>query len=156
MSLYPLFRWLDTLSISSRIRESVYLFPAIEVLHLFGLVMLLGTVVVVDLRLLGLGMRHQTASRVAEGVAQWTQIGMGMMLVTGGLLFVSEALKCYQNPAFWFKMGFLLAALVFHCTVYRKVTSSDNVGLGLSVLTGSVSLVFWFGVGLAGRAIAFV
>ena len=156
MSLYPLFRWLDALSISSGIRESVYLFPAIEVVHLFGLVMLLGTVAVVDLRLLGFGMRHQTAPRVAEGVTPWTQIGMGIMLATGVLLFVSEALKCYQNPAFWCKMGFLLAAVVFHFTVYRRVTSSDNVGLGLSVLTGSVSLILWFGVGLAGRAIAFV
>jgi hypothetical protein len=141
---------------SHGIRESVYLFPAIEVVHLFGLVMLLGTVAVVNLRLLGFGMRHQTASRVAEGVAAWTQIGMGVMLASGGLLFVSEALKCYQNPAFWWKMGFLLAALVFHFTVYRKITSSENVGHRLSVLTGSVSLMLWFGVGLAGRAIAFV
>jgi hypothetical protein len=77
-------------------------------------------------------------------------------LTTGTLLFLSEATKCFGNPAFWFKMAFLTAALLFHGTVHRIVTASNGAGsLGVK-LTGLVSLALWFGVGLGGRAIGWV
>ena len=156
MSLLPLFRWLDGSWIGTTIRMSTYLFPAVEVLHLIGLVLLLGTVIVVDLRLLGFGLRRQSVTRVAQEVAPWTLLGVATMLITGFLLLLSEAVKCYQNDAFWFKMEFLLPALIFHFTVYRKVTSSDKIRPVWARLTACLSLALWFGVGLGGRAIAFV
>lgn len=156
MSLLPLFRWFDGSWIGTTIRMSTYLFPAVEVLHLIGLVLLLGTVIVVDLRLLGFGLRRQSVTRVAQEVAPWTLLGVATMLITGFLLLLSEAVKCYQNDAFWFKMEFLLPALIFHFTVYRKVTSSDKIRPVWARLTACLSLALWFGVGLGGRAIAFV
>ena len=156
MSLLPFFRWFDGSWIGTTIRMSTYLFPAIEVLHLIGLVLLLGTVIVVDLRLLGFGLRRQSVTRVAQEVAPWTLLGVATMLITGFLLLLSEAVKCYQNDAFWFKMEFLLPALIFHFTVYRKVTSSDKIRPVWARLTACLSLALWFGVGLGGRAIAFV
>jgi len=155
MSLLTVFQWLDRTALGNDIRMSTYLFPAIEVVHLIGLVLLLGTVIVVDLRLLGLGLRRQTVTRVAEEVAPWTLLGLSLAVATGSLLLLSEAVKCYQNDAFWLKMEFLLPALIFHFTVYRKVTSSDKIPAIWSKLTGCLSLLLWFGVGLGGRAIAF-
>jgi len=142
--------------IGSNIRASTYLFPSIEVVHLLGLVLLFGSIMVVDLRLLGFGMRRQTAPRLAAELAPWTLLGIGTMLLTGIPLFLSEAVKCYQNEAFWFKMEFLLPALIFHFTVYRKVTSSDKIRPLWAKVTACLSLALWFGVGLGGRAIAFV
>lgn len=154
--MYSLFQWLDTLPVSRFIRGSTFMFPAIEVVHLFGLVMLLGTLVIVNARLLGYGMRRQKVSQVWNGVWPWMHTGLVTMVITGIALFISEALKCYSNPAFWYKMGFLVAALLFHFSAYRKVASSDSIRLGLTRLAGIASLLLWFGVGLAGRAIAFV
>ena len=124
--------------------------------HLLGLVLLFGTVILIDLRLLGLGMRRQSVSRLAEEVAPWTRLGIGTMLLTGIPLFLLEAVKCYQNDAFWLKMEFLLPALIFHFTVYRKVTSSDKIRPLWAKITACLSLALWFGVGFGGRAIAFV
>jgi hypothetical protein len=156
MSLFPLFRWLELSRIGAAIRASTYLFPAIEVVHLFGLVLLLGTLIVVDMRLLGIGMRRQLISQVSGEFSPITALGIVVMILSGIPLFLSEAIKCYENQGFQLKMAFLLAALIFHFTVHRKVTASDRVGAPWLQLTGLLSLFLWFGVGLCGRAIAFV
>lgn len=156
MSLLPFFRWFQMLRVGVAIRASTYWFPAIEVVHLFGLVLLLGPILVVDLGLLGLGMRRQAISRVARAVAPVIWSGMTIMLATGALLLSAEAMKCYENPAFWYKMYFLAGALLFHSTIYRWVTSSDSPERISSTITGLLSLALWFGVALAGRVIAFL
>ena len=154
--VYSLFSWCEKLPISRVIRGSVTLFPAIEVIHLFGLVMLLGTTVILDLRLMGYGNKRQSIPTLAAALSLWTHLGLVIMAVTGFALFLSEAVKCYENPAFWLKMSFLASALLFQFTVYRRVTSSEGVRAWLSRTTAVTSLLLWFGVGLAGRAIAFV
>jgi hypothetical protein len=156
MSLLSLFKWFDHTQIAVWIRSSTYLFPAIEVVHLLGLTLLYGAVLVVDLRLLGFGMRRQTVSRLAAQVGPFASLGIGVMLLTGIPLFLSEALKCYANSAFWFKIGFFLAALVFQYTIHRGIVSSDQTSPIASKLTGCFSMMLWLGVGLGGRAIAFV
>jgi hypothetical protein len=156
MSLFPLFRWFELTWLGSTIRMSTYLFPAIEVVHLFGLVLLLGTLVVVDMRMVGLGMRRQTVPQLFRAFSPLNGTGIALMLLSGIPLFLSEAIKCYQNDGFRMKMLFLFMALIFHFTIHRKVASSDNVGTPWLQLTGLLSLFLWFGVGLCGRAIAFV
>lgn len=156
MTLLSLFKWFDHTHIAVWIRSSTILFPAIEVVHLLGLTLLYGAVLVVDFRLLGFGMRRQTISRLAGQVGPFASLGVGLMLLTGIPLFLSEALKCYVNIAFWYKIGFLLAALVFQYTIHRRVVSSDEPSPIGAKLTGCISMMLWLGVGLAGRAIAFV
>lgn len=156
MHLLPLFRWFDQTWVGDHIRSSTYWFPAIEVGHLLGLILLLGPIIVVDLRLLGFGMRRQPVTRLARAMAPWIYAGVGLMLITGIPLLLAEAVKCYRNDAFWFKMEFLLAALIFHLTIYRAVTSTDEVKPLWAKATGCLSLMLWFGVGLGGRAIAFI
>ena len=156
MSLLPLFQWLDKTWISSVIRDSTTLFPIIEFCHLLGLVVLLGSIVVMDMRLLGIGLRRQPIPRVARDLAPVTLAGLMTMLVSGTLLAMSEALKCYSNDAFRVKMEFLGPAILFYATIHRKITSLDKPRPVWAVLTAIVSLTLWFGVGWAGRAIAFV
>ena len=156
MSLLPLFIWCDETQIAVAIRSSRYLFPAIEVVHLLGLTILWGAVLLVDLRLLGLGMRRQSVSRLAAQITPFMSFAIGLMLLTGTLLFVSEALKCYGNSAFWFKMSCLLVAIVFQYTIHRRFVLSDHHSTIASRATACCSIALWVGVALGGRAIAFV
>src|ERR1700685_3730138 len=104
MSFLPLFKWFDATLISQIIRNSTYIFPVVEVLHLFGLTLLLGTVTVVDLRILGVGMRRQSVSELASQLTPWSVGAAILTIISGILLFLSEAMKCYGNAAFPFKM----------------------------------------------------
>lgn len=152
--LIDFFRWADHTWISDWIRASTWAFALIEVFHLFGLTLLLGTTVVVNLRLFGLGLKRQSTAQVASDAMPWMLSGMVVTLGSGTLLFLSEAMKCYNSTPFFVKMGLLFAALLFTFTFHRRLTKADLPSLA-GRLGASLSIVLWFGVGLAGRAIAF-
>lgn len=158
MPLLPFFQWCDASWLGATIRASTFAFALIECFHLLGMVCLLGSVVVVDLRLLGLGMRRQPVARLASALQPVTLTGMATMIISGVMLFSSEALKCYDNAAFPWKMLFLLLGLITWFTIHRRVTrlDDDRIGPVRGKLVGGLSLILWFGVALAGRAIAFV
>lgn len=130
-------------------------FPIVESLHFMGLALSIGTIAIVDLRLLGLGMRRQTASQLAADLDRWTRWGFAVMLITGPLMFSADAVAYHTNPAFQFKMTCLSLALLFHFTIHRKVTRSD-VSPTAARLAGCLSLLLWTAVVGGGRMIAFV
>jgi hypothetical protein len=157
MSLLQLFKWFDATPISVIIRNSTYIFPVVEVLHLFGLTLLLGTVTVIDLRMLGVGMRRQSVAEVAGQLAPWSIGAAFLTIISGILLFLSEAMKCYGNAAFPYKMWFLLGGIILYLVAQRRVTSpSSTMGPGALKVIAVLSLILWYGVAIAGRAIAFV
>jgi uncharacterized membrane protein len=157
-SLLPLFEWCDNTRVSVAIRDSRVLFPVIETVHLFALTILLGTTIVLSLRLMGVTLRRQPLAELGAELAPWIDGSIVVMLTSGSLLFLSEALKCYGSSAFRVKMFLLLAALVFHVTVFRVVSRTDEskVGPAWRKAAGALGLALWFGVGLAGRGIAFL
>ena len=154
----PFFRWCDDTFIAVAVRKSVIAFPTIETFHLLALTLLFGSIAMQNLRLCGLIMKEQPVSQVAKVFAPWTFWALVVMLSSGLLLFLSEAMKCYGSDPFWIKMGFLFLTLVFHFTIYRKVIMAQDEGRTLfkARLAAAVSLTLWLGVGLAGRAIAFI
>ena len=149
-SLFPFFEWCDSSWLGVTIRNSQFLFPIIEMFHLFALTILLGTTIILSLRLFGVMFPNQQFPELASNLNRWNLWSLAVMLVTGSLLFLSEAVKCYGNDSFRAKMVFLVAALLFRFTLYPKLT--QNWGK----LAGGVSLALWFSVGLAGRAIGFL
>ncbi len=155
-------RWLEHTAVGAGIRESLWLFPAIETLHLLGMALLLATVAAYDLRLLGLALRSQRVSRLARQLLPWAWFGFAVQVITGTLLFSSEALKIYTNPAFRLKILLILLAgvqaLVFHRLTYRNVSAWDaDASTPISAkLAGAISLLLWTGVVAAGRFIGFV
>jgi hypothetical protein len=156
-ALLPFFRWCDSTWLGETIRDSRIYFPVIETFHLFALTILLGAVIVLDLRLCGIIMRRQPVKQVAEDLKPWAFWSLVVILGSGTLLFLSEALKCYASKPFQVKIVFLSAALLFHYTIYRKVTRAErDPGLISGVLVGGLNLLLWFGVGLGGRAIGFL
>jgi hypothetical protein len=155
-ALLPFFEWCDSTLIGRTIRDSRFLFPIIESVHLLALTVLLGAVIVINLRLLGAGLRRQSSSLVARSLDPLMRWGFLVMVITGVLLFCSEALKCYESPPFRLKMLALLAAAVFHWTVVRPRIDSSIEPSSLSrIVIALVSTVLWFGVAVAGRAIGF-
>ena len=109
--LLPFFQWCQDSSLGVIIRESVWMFPIIEAVHLLGLALIGGAVLIVDLRLAGLALKRQPVSTVARDAEPWLIGSLVVMLITGVLLFMSEALKCYYSPPFWLKMLFLSLAI---------------------------------------------
>lgn len=146
----------------SSVRESLWLFPAIETVHLLGMAALVGTITVFDLRLLGWMMRRERVSELARRLLPWTWLAFLVQVVTGITLFLSEAAKVYRNPAFRLKIVLILLAglhaLIFHKIVYRNVATWDEgevLPIGAKV-SGLVSLLLWVGIVAAGRFIGFV
>jgi hypothetical protein len=154
VNLLPLFQWFESTTIGTTVRESLWLFPVIECVHLLSLAMLGGAVLVVDLRLLGFGLRAQSAHELAKKLHPWLVWSLAAMIATGIPMFLSEALKCYYSPPFWYKMGLLVLAVFFAFTMRRRVLSGDSGPLRRR-LTAVASLALWFGVGFSGRWIAF-
>jgi hypothetical protein len=152
--LLHFFRWADHLWISQFIRDSTWIFAFLEVLHLFGLTLLLGTMTVVALRMCGAGLTRQKLADVASDAFPFTILGMVVSISSGLLLFVSEALKCYGSGPFFIKIGLLFAGLLFTFTFQRRLTRAEQPS-GAAKFAAVLSLALWFGVGLAGRAIAF-
>jgi len=154
-ALRPLFEWAEDTWLGMIIRSHQYPFAVIEVVHLFGLTLLLGGVFLMSLRLFGFIMRDMPVSQVAKQLGWISFIGLVILVTTGLSLFASEAAKCYANDMYWYKMSFFFPAVIFHFTVYRKVTRSANPHPLTRGLTGFLALFLWFGVAVFGRAIGY-
>ena len=155
--LLPFFKWCEASVFGQTISNSVYLFPVVEAMHLLALAVIGGAVLVVDMRLFGLGMRQQSVARVAKGAQPWLVGSLIVMLITGFLLMTSEAMRCYYNLAFWLKMWSLLLAMIFTFTVRRRTVTADaaTVTPTRAKIVGLISLLLWSGVGIGGRGIGF-
>jgi len=155
--LLPVFQALEASAMGEAIRNSLWLFPIIEAFHLLGLAVIGGAILIVDFRLLGLGLRAHPVARVARDVQPWVFGSVVVMILSGVPLFVSEAIKCYYSFAFWTKMTALVLAIIFTFTVRRSVTLAAEGRFTPSVnkAVALTSLALWSTVGWGGRWIGF-
>ncbi|HIL89558.1 MAG: DUF6644 family protein [bacterium] len=153
--LLPFFEWCESTVIASTIQNSLWLFPVIEAVHLLGLCLLGGSILLVDLRLMGVGLTRQTISELNTQVRPWLIGAVTVMIVTGVSLFLSEAIKCYYNQAFWVKITTLPLALSFTFLVRDRVARADSKVAYINAATGVTSVVLWFIVAAAGRWIGY-
>ncbi len=154
--LLPFFEWCESTGLGLIVRESVWLFPVIEAVHLLGLCMLGGALFLVDLRMLGAGLTRTPLPALARQARPWLVAGVVTMLASGVVLFLSEAVKCYYSQAFWVKITTLPAGLLFTFVVRERVAAAADDHPGFTVAaTGAVSIVLWVTVAAAGRWIGF-
>ena len=153
-SLLPAFEWLQHTDLAETIRHSAALIATLEIVHLLGLTLLLGTIMMIDFTLLGWGIGRFPASKIAIELNGWTVAGLAIMLISGPLILISEAVKCYRSPAFWIKMTLLALAIAYHFTIHRKAVLAEPALRGNAKLAASVSLALWIAVALAGKGIA--
>ncbi len=157
MDLLPLFQWCYNTPVGEAIRNSNWMFAIIEAFHLLGLGFLGGTVLMVDLRLLGVGLRKQPAAQLWAATQPWLVGSVVLLFASGIPLFLSEAIKCLYSFAFWVKMTSLFLVLIFAFTVRRDVIRQDIASKRptLARITAVTSLCLWFGVAWGGRWIGF-
>ncbi len=155
---YPFFEWHNASWLGQTISGSIWYFPAIETVHILAMAIMFGGLLLLNLRLLGLGMTKQPLPLLASTLMPFVNWGLILMLISGYMMFASEALKAFTNDGFKFKMACLAAILIWQYTVYgwliRQDDSKRNKLLG--GLAAIVNFVLWFGVGAGGRAIGFV
>lgn len=153
-SLLPLFQRIQEWPISTSLRESAVMFPVIESLHVLGLTVSVGLVVVVDLRLIGWRFQGLSPNAVLRPLRPWLLGGFALMVITGSLLFMAEAEKCYLSRVFRLKIAFLLAAatnaLVYETTLRRTPLAPQRVAVA-----GWISLGCWILVIVLGRLTAY-
>jgi Family of unknown function (DUF6644) len=160
--LYVFCQWIQNTPLGLSVHNSVWEWPVIETIHLFGLIMLVGAGTLLDMRLLNLAFKDESVSDLAHRYLPWMWSGFGIQVVTGLLLFSSEAVNMYGNPAFRLKMIMLLLAglnaLVFHVVAYRSVERWDRAPLTpfAAKCAGVCSILLWVGVVVAGRWIPYV
>lgn len=140
------FEWMEHSPVGEFMRSSRVIFPIVESIHLIGLALFLGTLLLTDLGLLGWAMRRQPIQQVAGALAPWTWRGFALLMLTGPLMFAAQAAKWHDNPLFWIKLFLLLVAAVFQWSVRNARTR----------LIGAVSLILWITIGFLSKAMEFV
>ena len=155
MPSHAFFEWLNDSPWANAMNGPEWAFPVVESLHFIGFALLIGTIVIVDLRLLGFGMRRQKPAELAADLNRWTLSGLALMLITGPLMFSADAVRYHVNPSFQLKMNVLLAALVFYFAIHRRMVRRELTPLAAKAIA-VVSLALWVTVIGAGRMIAFV
>jgi hypothetical protein len=155
--LEPFITWSNNSAGAAWVRESKWTFGILEVFHLLGLILLFGSVLMFGLRCLGLSLQKDSVIRIARDMAPASAAGFAMMSISGYLMFASAATKYVENPSFQVKMSFYFFAIVTHSLIYIKVfRTREERSKGLWALSGLALMLLWLGVGVAGRAIAFI
>lgn len=155
MTLLPFFEWCEATRLGLLVRESVWLFPVVEAVHLLGLSLLGGVVLLVDIRMLGGGLTRTPIALLARNVRPWLTAAVTLMAATGLLLFLSESVKCYYSQAFWVKITTFPVAVAFTFLVRQRVAESDHTTPFTAKCTGAASIALWLVVAAAGRWIGF-
>ena len=157
MSVLEFCRWVQYSAPLVAMRASPWLFPVIATIHLMGLALIGGAVLVVDLRLLGLGLQRQPVAGLARDAERWLLRGLLVAVSTGILLFMCFATKYYYLTFFWVKMAALLLVTVFTLSVRRRVAMANEADGSpvLRRLVALVSLSLWTIVAVGGRYIGF-
>ncbi len=153
-------RQLEVTALAEAIRSSTWLFPTLETLHVLAIVLVVGTIAVVDLRIMGLASRDQDVTRLIREVLPYTWVSFVLAVVSGGLMFISSAVTYATNLPFLTKLLFLLLAgvnmAVFHVRARENLQRVQGTRTPASWrLAGTASLVFWAGAIVAGRWIGF-
>jgi hypothetical protein len=145
--------WCQHTAIAEAIRSAPWPFPVIEIFHIAGMVLVFGTVLILNLRVFGLILHSEPVSQIAQDLTPFTLTGLGVQLVSGSLMFMTSAIKFTGNVLFGIKIGLVIAAVAYHFGIHRKVAIAKEAQPNRLRLSAAVSLVLWASVVLAGLGI---
>ena len=161
MTILEVLGWLESTAVAVLVQESAYGFPLAVALHLLGLTLSVGTLIWVDLRMLGVTLPHLRLTEVYRSLAPWFLAGFAVMFASGAVLFTAFATSAYGNVYFRIKIAALLLAginaLVFHLVIERqRTTANDALRPSPAVrLAGISSIVLWATVIVSGRMMSY-
>ena len=157
MTIADILSFVESSQLAGKIRESLYLFPLIESCHVLGLTMVFGTIAIIDLRLLGIASSRRSFRKIATDVLKWTWAAFGLTVVTGSLMFITNAAVYYHNFFFRTKMVLLVLAginmLAFELTAARTMHrwDSDRAAPLAGRTVAAFSLLLWIAIIFLGR-----
>src|SRR5215813_15583171 len=145
--LQPYFQAMNDSWVAKAISESLWIYPLDQAIHLVFLALFAGSVLILDIRLLGLGMREQSVAKVARDAWPWLIVGFLGLVATGIPQLIQNAMREYFSEFFWIKMYVLPVALIYTLTVRRMVSQAEEgrVNPGMQKIVGLVSILLWFG-----------
>jgi hypothetical protein len=155
-SFRPYFEWCGNTWLGTLVRDTIWAFPLIETFHLLALAVLLGSVLIVNLRVFGLGKQYLPAAQMARQLEPWMLVSIGVLIATGIPMAFSEPIKCFESISFPIKMGLILLGIASQLTIQRKwVMATDTTALKAR-LAAVLSIAIWTLVGAAGKGIPYV
>lgn len=152
--------WLENTSMAETIRQSLWLYPALEIVHITGITILVGAAFMFDLRLLGFS-KTLPVTGLSRHLLPWSRRGLWLIVPSGLLLFITNAKTLGADPTFWLKMILLVIAalnvLIFHTLVFKPQTvNGTNLPLPLAAkFSAFVSIIVWVAVIACGRLLAY-
>ena len=158
--LTQLFQWLENGSVAASIRQSTWMYPALEIVHIIGIVLLVGPAFMFDLRLLGVGKQLSIPS-LADFLLPWSRRALFLIIPSGVFLFVTNAIALSNDPVFWTKMFLIVVAgsnaIYFHRFILRSISQEKNftVAQGKARMAAVISIVAWISVISCGRLLAY-
>ncbi len=161
MNIAAFLKTLEGTALAEKIREALFLFPMLEATHVIGFALVFGTIIIIDLRLIGLASSQRSFKRMYSDILKWTWAAFALTALTGALMFITNATVYYHN--FYFRTKMLLLVLaginmgVFELTLGRKVDSWDKAPSAPPVgrVVGVLSIALWIAVIFMGRLIGF-
>lgn len=161
MTIDQLLKLMEQTALATFVREGDWWFPLDECLHVLSITAVFGSILMMDLRLLGLASRDSAVSRLSNEVLPYTWIAFACAVITGTIMFISKATVYWHNPQFELKFLFMVLAganmIAFHFGAFRRVADWDNVlpPPPAARLAGALSISLWIAVVFFGRWIGF-
>ncbi|HEY7447408.1 MAG TPA: DUF6644 family protein [Vicinamibacterales bacterium] len=152
LQFQPMLEWVQTTRLASTISNSLTLTAILSSIHLVGLTLVVGSVLFASLRLVGFIFYDRSVHEVTDAVGGMIMLGLAISVTSGLLLVAPRAVASVQNGFFQFKMASLVAAVVFHLGVYRRVLRGRELTRSRQRVTGAIGFGLWFAVAVAGCA----
>ncbi len=153
--------WLETTALAAAMREWLWLYPIVEILHIIGLSVLVGSAALFDLRILGLS-RSMSVAALASHLLPWARASLLLIVPSGLMMFTAHATEMANNPAFQTKLALLAAAGInaaaFHAGTFQTVAAWDleTSAPRAAQVSAVLSLLLWAGVITCGRLLAYL
>jgi hypothetical protein len=141
--------WCQRTAVAAAIRNAPWPFPVIEIFHLAGMVLVFGTILVLNLRIFGLILRSEPVPQIARDLTPLMLVGVGVQLVSGSLMYLASAIKFAESTVFTAKT-LVIAAVAYHFLVHRRAALVKETRLIMLRLSAAVSMMLWGGVVLTG------
>jgi hypothetical protein len=146
-------QWCHDNALSQFMRSAKWPYPTVEIFHIAGLVLIFGSMLLLNLRIFGRILRQEPVPQVAAGLAPLASIGLAAQAVSGPVLFMTSAMRFSESTPFRLKLVLLVVALTYHFGVHRRFARDPDAAVPMLRVSAAVSMLLWIGVVLAGFAI---
>jgi hypothetical protein len=150
--------WLENTDLADTIRQSLWLYPALEITHIIGITIVVGAALMFDLRLLG-SSKDLPIPALSRHLLPWSRRGLWLIIPSGFLLFMTNATALGNDTVFWLKMILLIIAalnvLIFHKLIFKREYFTDHPIPFTAKISALVSVIIWISIIACGRLLAY-